>query len=183
MSATGSETKPGGIGQKAQAAARTAADTIKTRAAEATTRVKDSASGMIDERRGEVADRIGGMGHALEETAHSVEAQDPNIAWLTEQASSRLQRAAEYVRSCSWEQLRGDSADLARRHPIAFFGGMFALGAAAGALIKAGTASVASTEDQFTPGAPPPSDSTISPGTEEPYAAPTEPYAAPTASI
>lgn len=173
MSASESQTETG-IGRKAQAAVRTAADTIKDRASEATARVKESASDMVEQRRDDMADRIDGVGNALHETAHSVEGEDPNIAWLTEQASTRLQRAADYVRSCSWPKLREDAGDFARRHPIAFYGGLFALGAAAGALIKAGvqTASDAAPAGNDAP-LPPESETTVSPGTEEPYAAPT----------
>ncbi len=178
MNPTESTTKPGGIGQKAQEAAHAAADTIKARAAEAGARVKETANEMMEERRGQVADRIGGMGSALEETARSVESDDPNIAWLTNQASSRLQQAAEYIRSSSWQRLRDDSASFAHRHPVAFFGGMFALGAAAGALIKAGMSGAQATpaglpETEPQSELPPESDVTLSPGTEEPYAAPT----------
>lgn len=178
MSASESQTTPGGIGQKAQAAAHSAAETIKSRAAEATARVKESATEMVQERRDQAADQIGSMGSALDESARSAEQEDPNIAWLTRQASSRLQQAAEYVRTCSWDRLRDDSADFARRHPVAFFGGMFALGAVAGAVIKAGTqAGLESKQrtaaDDMDRVVPPESDTTVSPGTEEPYAAPT----------
>jgi hypothetical protein len=105
---------------------------------EAAERAKEAAADFADEQKERAADRIGGYGSALHETADSVRAEDPNIAWLTDQASSRLQLAADYVRNRSWSQLREDGADLARRHPVVFYGGMFVLGAAAGALIKAG---------------------------------------------
>lgn len=178
MNPTESTTKPGGIGQKAQEAAHAAAETIKSRATEAGARVKETANEMVEQRRGQMADRIGSVGSALEETARSAEAEDPNLAWLTNQASSRLQQAADYVRSCSWQQLRDDSASFARRHPVAFFGGMFALGAAAGALIKAGMAGARESTDGLPAHEPerelpPESDVTLSPGTEEPYVAPT----------
>ena len=178
MSATESQTTSGGIGQKAKEAAQAAADTIKSRAAETSTRVKDTATEMVHEHREQAADRIGSMGSALDESARSVEQEDPNIAWLTRQASSRLQDAAEYVRTCSWQRLRDDSADFARRHPVAFFGGMLALGALAGAVIKAGAqagldSAQRSAADDMDHVVPPESDSVVSPGTEEPYATPT----------
>ena len=180
MSATESQTKPGGIGQKAQAAAHAAAESIKSRATEAASQLKGSASNMVEERREQVAGKIGSVGSALDETARSVEGEDPNIAWLTQQAATRLQNAAEYVRTCSWDRLRDDGADFARRHPLAFFGGMFALGAVAGAVIKAGMQSAVSESDDTMASrqnemdyVPPPSDVTVSPGTEEPFTTPT----------
>lgn len=181
MSAAESENKPDGIAQKAQAAARSAAGTIKERAAETSAQLKDAATEMVEERRHQVADRIGGAGASLHETVRSVEAQDPNIAWFMEQASFRLQRAADYVRTCSWHQLRDDSASFARRHPVAFFGSMFAVGAAAGALVKAGISSGTTDDDESAdPAMPPEPDETIAPGmdADEPFA---PPYASSTA--
>lgn len=184
MSASESETRAGGIGQKAQAAARSAAETIKNRAAETAAQVKEAAADMAEERRHHMADSLGSVGSALHESAESSEKQDPNIAWLTREASSRLQRASEYMRVCSWQQLRDDSADFARRHPVAFFGGMFAIGAAAGALIKAGISSAGTVaSDQTESGLPPESEPTTSPGTEEPYAPSPTSYVSSTPSL
>jgi hypothetical protein len=114
------------------------ADMTADKVRKSTEWAKEAAAGFADDQKERAADRIGGYGSALRETADSVRAEDPNIAWLTDQASSRLQHAADYVRNSSWNQLREDGADLARRHPVVFYGGMFVLGAAAGALIKAG---------------------------------------------
>jgi hypothetical protein len=72
---------------------------------------------------------------------------DPNLAWFTEQAATRLQHAADYLRGCSWPQLRDDGARLARNHPVAFFGGLFVLGTLAGAAIKAATPTAADAND------------------------------------
>jgi hypothetical protein len=92
---------------------------------------------MVGERKSEVADRLGAYGSAIHKSAESIEGEDPNIAWLTHRAADRLNGIAEYVRSRDLQQLKGDAEDLARRHPAAFFGGMFVAGLVIGNVIKA----------------------------------------------
>ncbi len=129
---------------------------IRASAADASTKVKDTAADVIQEQKKHTANRIRNYGDALHQTAESTRDQDPNIAWLTEQASARLQKAADYMRDSSWPRLREDGAALARRHPVVFFGGMFVLGAMAGAVVRAGVEAVADdTEDDI---AAPPSE-------------------------
>lgn len=135
--------EPSGVAQRAGQAARATAEKVRTTAAEATTRARETAAEFAGEQRDQAADRLSNYGSALEDAAESTRAQDPNIAWLTEQAAARLQQAAEYVRTCDWNRLRSDGADLARRHPVAFYSGMFLLGAVAGAVVKAGARGMA----------------------------------------
>lgn len=130
-----------GIGRKAQAAIHDVTTSIKGSASQAAARAREMAGEVAQEQQNHMAGKMDTVSAALDETAGSVRPQDPNIAWLTEQASARLQTAAEYVRSASWERLRHDGQDLARRHPWAFFGGMFAVGVVAGAIVKAGVQS------------------------------------------
>jgi hypothetical protein len=71
------------------------ADMTADKVRKSTERAKEAAAGFADDQKERAADRIGGYGSALRETADSVRAEDPNIAWLTDQASSRLQHAAD----------------------------------------------------------------------------------------
>ena len=49
----------------------------------------------------------------------------------------RLQHIADYVRDCDFSSLRRDAEDVARRHPLAFYGGMLVAGLLLGNLVKA----------------------------------------------
>lgn len=117
--------------------ARNATQQIKSAASETASRARSEAERMMTDKRDEAANRIGRYSSAIHESARSLENEDPNIAWFTHQAADRLDRVAEYVRSCNYSSVCHDVEDVARRHPALFFGGMFALGLVAGNMMKA----------------------------------------------
>jgi|GEM_PF-1284469 len=123
--------------KKIKSATRETVNQIKTAASDTADRVKEQASEMVDQQRTGVADRIGGYSSAVHKTAESFEQNDPNIAWLTHQAADRLSGVAEYIRGRDFNQLKSDAENLARRHPAAFFGGLFVAGLVVGNLLKA----------------------------------------------
>jgi hypothetical protein len=112
-------------------------------ASEAASRVRESAEKLAAEKKDTVADRVDSYGSAIHETARSFEEQDPNIAWLTHSAAERLESVANYVRDRDFNGLREDAANLARRHPAAFFGGMCVAGLILGSVIRAARSSAA----------------------------------------
>ncbi len=118
-------------------AARQTVSQIKTAATDTAGRVRDQASEMAAQQKTGVADRIGGYSSAVHKTAESLEGEDPNIAWLTHRAADRLSGIAEYVRHRDLTELKSDAEALARRHPAAFFGGLFVAGLVVGNLLKA----------------------------------------------
>lgn len=117
--------------------ARNATQHLKTAAADTASRAKASAERVVTDKRDEAASRIGRYSSAIHESARSLESEDPNIAWFTHQAADRLDRVAEYIRSCNYAGVCRDVEDVARRHPALFFGGMFTLGLLAGNMMKA----------------------------------------------
>jgi hypothetical protein len=123
--------------QKIKNTARETAAQVKSAATETANRVREQAADMAGERKTEVADRIGAYGSAVHKSAEAMEGEDPNIAWLTHRAADRLNGIADYVRTRDFAQLKGDTEDLARRHPAAFFGGMFVAGLLLGNVLKA----------------------------------------------
>ncbi len=125
---TGSTGKITEARQKISRTAHDAADKLKSTASEKVSRVKQQAQGLVTEKKESAAGRIGGYSSALHESARSFEEQDPNIAHFAHLAADRVQRVADYVRSCDYTGLRRDAEDFARRHPAAFFGGLFTLG-------------------------------------------------------
>lgn len=110
-------------------------------ATEAASKVKESAEKMVSDKKETVADRVGAYGSAIHDSAKSLEQQDPNIAWLTHRAAEKLEGVANYVRDRDFTGLRDDAADLARRHPTAFFGGMCVAGLVLGSVIRAARSS------------------------------------------
>lgn len=126
----------GTIAQAKQAVTSTARD-IKSAASETASRAKVEAQRVASERKQETADHIRGYGSAIHESAKSLEEQDPNIAWATHNVADRIQGIADYIRDRDFQQLRYDAENLARRHPMVFFGGLFVAGLVVGNLLKA----------------------------------------------
>jgi hypothetical protein len=155
-SGAGSSDTSGSLAQAKQALAQTARDTaarIKSATNETASRVKTTAKNVAEDTKAQTAERIGGYSSAMRESAKSFEQQDPNIAWATHRVADRLQSVADYVRNSDFDQLRRDGEDVARRHPVAFFGGMLLAGLVVGNLLKARPAAVEET-DEFDPDAP-----------------------------
>ena len=129
--------------------ARDAATKVKSVASDTAAKARTEAERLAQEKKETAANRIGGYGSALHESARSLEEQDPNIAWFTHQAADRLERVADYVRTRDFTGLRDDCCGVARRHPTAFFGGLFVAGLIIGNMIKATARSRSSDEDSF----------------------------------
>jgi hypothetical protein len=133
----------GGIKQ----AVRSAAENVRAKVSETASTLKSKASDAVQEQKRAAADRVGGYSSAIHETADSLEEKDPNIAWFTRRAAERLQGVADYVRDRDFRSLKTDVEDLARRHPVAFFGGLFIAGLIVGNIVKATGKSAP--DDQF----------------------------------
>ena len=118
-------------------AARETAARIKSAASETAGRAKETAQRYASDAKSGAADRIGGYSNAIHQSAKSLEQQDPNIAWATHRAADKLQQLADYVRDRDFDELKADAEDIARRHPVAFFGGMLIAGLVVGNLLKA----------------------------------------------
>lgn len=158
-SAPAGETEPGSApsettGSIAQAkssvttAARETAARIKSAAGETASRAKESAQRFASDTKRTTADRLGGYGSAIHESAKSFEQQDPNIAWATHRVADKLQQFADYVRTSDFDDLKADAEDVARRHPVAFFGGMLIAGLVIGNLLKARRPGEEMTDDE-----------------------------------
>jgi hypothetical protein len=119
-----------------ETAKETAAD-LKSAATDTATKAKASVEKMAQEKKENAARRIGGYGSAIHESAKSLEEKDPNIAFFTHRAADKLESVADYIRGRDFGSLKVDAEDLVRRHPAAFFGGMFVAGLVLGNVLKA----------------------------------------------
>lgn len=117
--------------------AHDAAAKIKHTAAETASRTKEEAQRIAQQKKEDAANRVGTYGSALHRSAEALEDQDPNIAWFTHRAADRIEGVADYLRSRDFAALRRDAEGVARRHPAAFFGGMFLAGLVLGNVLTA----------------------------------------------
>jgi hypothetical protein len=117
--------------------ARDAASKVKSAASNTATRAKEEAERLVNQQKETAAGRIENYTSAIHETAKSLEEKDPNIAWFTHQAADKIQGVADYMRNRDLASFRNDAEDIARRHPAAFFGGMFLAGLLIGNVVKA----------------------------------------------
>jgi hypothetical protein len=146
----------GGAGTMAEARhtvaekARETATHVKSAASDATARAKDKLQQIAAERKEQTARRLGNYGSAIHESARSLEDQDPNIAWFTHRCADQIDQVAHYVRTHDFDALRRDAEDVARRHPAAFFGGMFLAGLVLGNLAKASRREPGDDQSEFT---------------------------------
>lgn len=106
------------------------------------------------QRKDRVAERIERYGDRFDEAAESFEGEDPNIAWLTHRAAERLTHLAEHVRERDFRSLWRDAEGMARKHPLAFTGGMFVAGVALGSFLRAARSDYGSSDgdEQSWPG-------------------------------
>ena len=117
--------------------AREAATKVKSAAASTAARAKEEAQRIATEKKEFAAGKIGSYSSAIHDTARSLEENDPNIAWFTHRAADRLQGIADYMRNRDFTAFKYDAENMARRHPAAFFGGLFVAGLVLGNLVKA----------------------------------------------
>jgi hypothetical protein len=139
----GTSETPGTLEQ----AKETTAARIKSAASETVNRAKVKGQTIATESKQRTADRIDGYGTAMRGSARAFERQDPNIAWVTNLIAERIERAASYVRNSDFDEMRRDGEEIARRHPVAFFGGMLVAGLVVGNLLKAHTPAAESDDE------------------------------------
>ena len=163
-SGAGANDSMGTIAQAKQQITDTARDTaarIKSAASDTAARAKSEAQRLASETKEDTANRIRGYSSAMHESAKSLEDQDPNIAWATHRVADRIQGVADYVRESDFDTLRRDAESIARRHPVAFFGGLFIAGLVVGNLLKAHSSAAETDEDNWDRGNASGSDDTM----------------------
>lgn len=134
---------------KLTTSAREAAAKVKSAVTGTATKAKEQAAQVATEKKEAASARIGGYSSALHDSARTLEEKDPNIAWFTHRAADKLQDVADYMRSRDFHGLRDDCEGIARRHPAAFFGGMFVAGLILGNVVKASRRKLENNDDLF----------------------------------
>ncbi len=115
-----------------------ASQKVKEKAREVAQETKQRGGQYVERNKEHTADCLGSISHSLRETADQFEADhDPNIAHYTRVVATKLDEAASYLHDHSLPDFRHDAEDVARRHPVLFYGGMFTIGLAAARFLKA----------------------------------------------
>jgi len=104
-------------------------DQVKETASNLVDQAKEQAAPRIDSQKDRVVDRLNGTAHALRRTSQTLrEQEDEGVARYAEQVAERAERLATYVRERDLGEIVEEVEDFARRQPVLFLGGSFALG-------------------------------------------------------
>ncbi len=92
-----------------------------------------------DQAREVAADGIGQLASTVRRVSDDMQTEQPMIANVATTAADQAERLAGYLRETDARQIVDTVQDVARRQPLLFIGGAFALGLAASRFIKAAT--------------------------------------------
>lgn len=122
--------------QRVQERVEETAQSASDAAIEKVREVRERAETSIDEQRGQFADRVRRLGDVLQSSSSELGRKDAFAQQLLEQASTRVQRAANYIETASASDVVDDLHSVARQRPGLFFGGAFLVGLAVGRFAK-----------------------------------------------
>jgi hypothetical protein len=83
------------------------------------------------------AETLGAVAQSIRDSSSSLREQQPQIASFVDEAASRVESVSSYIRNHEVGDLIGEAERFARREPLMFLGGAFALGFLASRFIKA----------------------------------------------
>lgn len=133
-----------GIDQGGTSRQATATDPVQQageKASQATGQVVDSAKDTIaaqaNTQKSKLADGVSQLGQAMHRISGELETQQPAIASVADTAAQQAERIGSYLRSADVTDIVRSTEDFARRQPLLFLGGAFALGLVAARFIKA----------------------------------------------
>lgn len=109
-----------------------AAERAKSAAIERVEKVRDQAHEGFER----IAERIERFGSAIRTGTESLRSEDQLAARYADAATEKVQRLATYVRWADMQTIVRDVESVARRQPMLFFGGAFAVGLVAGRFLK-----------------------------------------------
>lgn len=137
---TGSTASPSaGTGGDAEAAARSAAETISAGGERALSEAKAKMLDAAEAQRRRAVDVVRGMAGALHRAAGDLKSENETMGRYTDMAAQRLDRFAGYLRGTTLAEVVDQTEDLARRQPAWFIGGAMAAGFVVARLIKNAT--------------------------------------------
>jgi ElaB/YqjD/DUF883 family membrane-anchored ribosome-binding protein len=109
---------------------------------------EDTASTLVDQaqqvvetkattQKERAAETIGSVAQSIREAGSGMREQQPQIASFADQAATRVEDVSNYIRDHEIRDLISETERLARREPLLFLGGAFAVGFVAARFLKA----------------------------------------------
>jgi len=139
--------------QRLVRAARTVGEEAKSKAVDAKEAVQQETTRLIGEQKDRVAGRADTVASAVDQAARVLRAAHVDqIATFAEEAAERIDDVYRYLQERDVADLSEGVADLARRHPLAFIGGLAVAGLEIGRLAKAGHIAAAEGERSISSG-------------------------------
>jgi hypothetical protein len=92
-----------------------------------------------DQGKDQAAQTISRLAGSMRQVSTDLEGEQPMIAGAARTAAEQAERLATYMERTDTRQIIGSVEDAARRQPLLFLGGAFALGVVAARLLKAGS--------------------------------------------
>jgi hypothetical protein len=114
---------------------------VRQKAEETASTLVDQAQQVVEKRastqKERAAETLGSVAQSIREAGSSMREQQPQIASLADQAASRVEGVSTYIRDHEVRDLISETERLARREPLLFLGGAFAVGFIAARFLKA----------------------------------------------
>jgi len=106
-------------------------------AGQAVDKAREPVKSQLSSQKDRAAEGLGGVAQALRQTAQQLREQNQApVADVTERAAQAVDGVTGYFRDHDVDQLVGEVENFARREPMLFLGGAFALGFAAARFLK-----------------------------------------------
>lgn len=130
----------------------------KNATSQLTSQVKEQASTKLNAQMGQATQGLGSVASALTQVGDQMRDQNPQIAQFADTASDKIEQFSRQLEQKDVSELLGDVERFARRQPLAFLGGAFALGLLGSRFLK-------SSKPESFQGYPRPRSSSYSTGT------------------
>lgn len=135
MPGTGQGNQGGDTGMKQQAGE--VASQVKDQAAQIKDQVAETATSKLDERKDMATTGLSDVAQVVRQTSDELRSRDQAmVAGYIDQAAEQLERATKYLRGRDVREMVSDVESFARREPVLFLGGTFALGLLAARFLK-----------------------------------------------
>jgi hypothetical protein len=130
-SSTGGATGGGqqGTGEQLRQTAGEAVDQVKDQAGQLADQAREQATTRLEDQKDRATGGLGTVADAVRQTGQQLRQQDQGaVAQYVEGAANQIERLAGYLRGRDVTELIDEVEDFARRQPMVFLGGAFALG-------------------------------------------------------
>jgi ElaB/YqjD/DUF883 family membrane-anchored ribosome-binding protein len=116
---------------------RSAESTVET----ITEQAQQTAEAHVSTQKDQAASALHSVAEAVRQSGDQLRQEQPQLASLANQAADRVDSASDYIRQHDVRDFVHSAEDFARREPLIFLGGAFAIGLIAARFLKASSPS------------------------------------------